>query len=110
MLSTVCITGHHCNTANPANFVLFFRTVYLAAEDLDGQGTFGMGGNTEKEEIPLEIREGSSALRFVPNINCWRKPCFGSGNKLEQKELKLAKKKLFCLKYFSFNSFGVQIE
>ena len=44
--------------------------MYLAAEDLDGQGTFGMEGNTEKEEIPLEIREGSSALRLVPDIGC----------------------------------------
>jgi len=52
------------------------RTVNLAAEDLDGQGTFGMEGNTEKEEIPLEIREGSSALRDVGDtidllhVNC----------------------------------------
>ena len=71
LLSIVFITGHHCNTANPGNFVFCFcRTVYLAAEDLDGQGTFGMEGNTEKEEIPLEIREGSSALRLVPDIKC----------------------------------------
>jgi len=39
------------------------RTVFLAAEDLDGQGTFGMAENTEKKEIPLEIREGASVLR-----------------------------------------------
>ena len=48
------------------------RTVFLAAEDLDGQGTFGMAENTEKKEIPLEIREGASVLRwgvFILNTN-----------------------------------------
>ena len=45
--------------------LLLCRTVYLAEEDLAGQGVFGMEGNKEKEEIPLEIREGSSVLRLV---------------------------------------------
>ena len=45
--------------------MLLCRTVYLAADDLAGQGTFGMEENKEKKEIPLDIREGSSVLRLV---------------------------------------------
>jgi len=52
------------------------RTIFLSGEDLKGQGTFGMEGNTEKDEIPLEIRMASSVIRSVGaridllHVNC----------------------------------------
>ena len=70
-MSIVHLTAHPLQCCRFCQFCLC-RTVYLAAEDLDGQGTFGMEGNTENKEIPLEIREGSSAIRLVPNIKCVR--------------------------------------
>ena len=45
---------------------MYFRTIYLAPEDLgvdNGLGTFGMVGNAKNKKIPLEIREGAGVLR-----------------------------------------------
>ena len=43
----------------------YFRTVFLAAADLDGQSTFGMKENEESKEIPLQIKEAANVFKYV---------------------------------------------
>ena len=48
------------------DYLLYFRTIHLAPEDLGidgGLGTFGMVDNKENQKIPLKIREGAAVLR-----------------------------------------------
>ena len=52
-----------CLLQNVTALQAYFRTVFLAAADLDGQSTFGMKENEEKKEIPLQIKEAASVFK-----------------------------------------------